>query len=119
MHLEPAEEQFIQKALKIVEENIASSDFGVDELCTEMSISRPQFYRKIHAIAGVSVNEFIKDIRLKRAAQLLKQHPERISEIAFIVGFNDPKYFSKCFKKQFGVSPAQYIIESERFLPPQ
>jgi len=83
-----------------------------------MCLSRPQLYRKISSIAGVTVSEFIKEIRLKRAAQLLMQKPSSISEVAYQVGFNDPKYFSKCFKQMFGVSPAQYISQNEQFLPP-
>lgn len=115
--LESSEKQFLQRAIKSVEDNISDSDFGVDEMCSKMGISRPQLYRKIHAIADVSITEFIKEIRLKRAVQLLRQKPESISEIAYKVGFNDPKYFSKCFKQQFGISPAQFIIDPERFLP--
>jgi ligand-binding sensor domain-containing protein/AraC-like DNA-binding protein len=114
-----AEEVFLQKALKIVEENLSDPDFGVEELCYKICISRPQLYRKIQAVAGLSVTEFIKEVRLKRAAQLLKQKPENISEIAYSVGFNDPKYFSKCFKQKFGMSPARFINENERLLPPE
>jgi AraC-like DNA-binding protein len=116
---EPADVQFLQKALLLVEENIADPNFGVEELCAGMCLSRPQLYRKINAIAGVTVTEFIKEVRLKRAAQLILQKPESISEVAYRVGFNDPKYFSKCFKQQFGVSPAHYPAPNERFLPPQ
>jgi AraC-like DNA-binding protein len=117
--LDPAEKQFFQKAMKIVEENISDPDFGVNEMCDKMLISRSQLYRKIQAIGGLSVTEFIKEVRLKRAAQLLKQKSLSISEIAYSVGFNDPKYFSRCFKQQFGVSPVHFTSENERSLPPE
>jgi ligand-binding sensor domain-containing protein/AraC-like DNA-binding protein len=115
----PAEVQFLQRAILIVEENIADPDFHVKQLSAKMFISRPQLYRKITAITGVTITEFIKEIRLKRAAQLILQKPGNISEIAYQVGFNDPKYFSKCFKRQFGVSPASYKAPDERFSPPE
>ncbi len=115
----PAEMQFLQKAILIVEENIADPDFKVEQLSDKLFISRPQLYRKINAITGVTVTDFIKEIRLKRAAQLILQKPGNISEIAYQVGFNDPKYFSKCFKQQFGVSPGSYKEPGERILPPQ
>ncbi|MBC7888988.1 MAG: helix-turn-helix domain-containing protein [Ferruginibacter sp.] len=115
----PAEIQFLQKAIMIVEENIADPDFKVEQLCDKMFISRPQLYRKINSITGVTVTEFIKEIRMKRAAQLILQKPGNISEIAYQVGFNDPKYFSKCFKQQFGVSPGSYTEQNERSLPLQ
>ncbi len=113
------EQAFLQKLLKAVEENLSDSEFGVDELCYKICISRSQLYRKIHAITGLSVTEFIKEVRLKRAAQFLKQKPDNISEIAYNVGFNDPKYFSKCFKQKFGMSPARYITDHEQLLPPE
>ena len=114
-----AEMQFLQKAIAIVEENMADPDFKVEQLSDKMFISRPQLYRKINSITGVTVTDFIKEIRLKRAAQLILQKPGNISEIAYQVGFNDPKYFSKCFKQQFGVSPASYKAPGERSLPPE
>ena len=113
----PADMQFLQKAILTVEEYMGDPDFNVQQLSEKMFISRPQLYRKINAITGVTITDFIKEIRLKRAAQLILQKPGNISEIAYQVGFNDPKYFSKCFKQQFGVSPVRYKPANERFLP--
>lgn len=106
--IDSADQQFLQKALKFVEENMSDSDFGVEMLCEKMCLSQSQLYRKINNLAGVTVSEFIKEVRLKRAAQLIEQKTANISEIAYLVGFNDPKYFSKCFKQYFGVSPKKY-----------
>lgn len=115
--ISPAEVQFLQRAILVVEENLSDPDFNVKQLSNKLFISRPQLYRKIIGITGVTISDFIKEIRLKRAAQLIVQKPGNISEIAYQVGFNDPKYFSKCFKQQFGVSPANYTASDERILP--
>ena len=117
--IESADVKFLNKAISLVEESIDNADFGVEQLCDKMFISRAQLYRKINNISGVSVSEFIKEIRLKRAAQLILQKSANISEIAYQVGFNDPKYFSKCFKQQFGVAPFNYTVQDEQSIPPQ
>lgn len=106
--IESADKQFVEKVIKVIEENISDSDFSVDQLCDQLFLGQRQVYRKINAITGLTVSEFIKEIRLKRAEQLILRKSGTISEIAFQVGFNNPKYFSKCFKQQFGVTPVQY-----------
>ena len=103
-----ADDSFLIKALRIVEDHISDSEFDVNQFALEMGLSRSVFYRKMRAIADQSANEFINNIRLKRAAQLLKQNKLTISEITYEVGFNDPQYFSKCFKKQFGKTPSEF-----------
>lgn len=102
------DESFIEKAVGVIEENISNSDFFVDDLGRELGLSRMQLYRKLKGLIGQSANEFIRSIRLKRAAQLLKQDQMTISEITYHVGFNDLQYFRDCFKKQFGVNPSEY-----------
>ena len=72
-------------------------------------MSTPVFYKKISALTGLTVNNFMKSIRLKRALQLLEKKAGNVSEVAYMVGFNDSKYFSKEFRKQFGKSPSSYI----------
>jgi AraC-like DNA-binding protein len=72
-------------------------------------MSQPVLYKKIRAITDLSVNDFIKTIRLKKAAQLFAQKKYNVSEISYLVGFNDPKYFSREFRKQFGQSPKEYV----------
>lgn len=111
--IDPTDQQFLQKALKFVEENMADPNFNVEMLCNKMCLSQSQLYRKIKNLAGVTVSVFIKEVRLKRAAQLISQKTASISAIAYEVGFNDPKYFTKCFKEHFGVTPNRYSIPSE------
>jgi AraC-like DNA-binding protein len=79
-----------------------------------MSMSRSQLYRKIHALTGMSPNEFIRYNRLQKAAELLSHHTGNISEAAYEVGFSNPSYFSECFKKQFGVLPSDYQKENSK-----
>lgn len=99
---------FIEKVLGSVESNMANVEYGVEDLCLDVGMSKTTLFRKLKAVTGQSANEFIKTIRLKRAAQLLPQHELAISEIAYMVGFNDPKYFRVCFKKLFKVCPSEY-----------
>ncbi|PWJ44180.1 two-component regulator propeller domain-containing protein [Sediminitomix flava] len=103
------DEQFLKKILACVEENIANSDFSVNDLCKESGLSRTQLYRKLKGLVGQSANEFIRSIRMKRAAQLLEQNQMTIAEVTYQVGFNDLQYFRDCFKKQFGVNPSEYL----------
>jgi len=107
------DEKFIQKAFEIIERNIADPDFGSPQLVAELGLSRTFIHLKFKKLTNFSTGEFIKNVRLKRAGQLLKQKKHRISEVGYMVGFADPKYFSKSFKLQFGCSPAQFVTESE------
>jgi signal transduction histidine kinase/ligand-binding sensor domain-containing protein/DNA-binding response OmpR family regulator len=102
------DEKLMTKALKIVEENINDTDFSVEKLSQELGFSRVHLYKKLMSITGKSPIEFIRLVRLKRAAQLLRESQLTISEIAYEVGFNDPRYFSKQFKLEFNVLPSQY-----------
>jgi AraC-like DNA-binding protein len=102
------DEKFIKKAREIVEDYMSDSEFDVQKFVTEMGMSRSVLYRKLRAVTNQSANEFINLIRLKRAAQLLEKKTMNVSEISYMVGFNDPQYFSKCFRKQYGKTPSQY-----------
>ena len=108
MVVESAEEKFIAKAIEIIEENISNPDLDVKLFCREMGMSRSVLYRKMEAITGQSVGELIRSVRLKRAADLLVSSKLSVSEICYQVGFNDPQYFSKSFKKVYGLSPSKY-----------
>ena len=103
------DETLIKKAYSIVEENLSNPDFDVNEFAREIGISRTQLYRKIQAISGQSVKEFIRIIRLKKAVELLLVKDKNISEIAFAVGFNSLSYFTTSFTEYFGINPSKYI----------
>jgi signal transduction histidine kinase/DNA-binding response OmpR family regulator len=103
-----ADEQFLDLALHIAEEQMANADFSVEDFARALNVSRPLLFIKIKALTNLTPNNFLKDIRLKRAAQLLRQQKLSVSEIAYQVGFKDPRYFSKCFQKSFGKTPSAF-----------
>ena len=108
------DEKLINHAVKYVEDNIARSDLSVEELSKELGMSRVHLYKKLLAITGKTPIEFIRIIRLKRAAQLLRGSQQNISEIAYQVGFNNPKYFSRYFKEEFGILPSAFQYKQGR-----
>ncbi|MFD2162336.1 two-component regulator propeller domain-containing protein [Paradesertivirga mongoliensis] len=110
-----ANEEFVMKAIALVEKNMDNSEFDVDAFVKEMNMSRTALYQKIRSLTDLSINEFIINIRLKRAAHLLKTSDHTVSEIAFKVGFNSPSYFGICFKRNFKISPTAFI---EQFKEP-
>jgi signal transduction histidine kinase/CheY-like chemotaxis protein/AraC-like DNA-binding protein/ligand-binding sensor domain-containing protein len=105
------EEIFLAKIVAIVEDNLAEPDFNVDDFAAKAGISRAQLHRKLKALTGQSSGDFIRSFRLKRAAQLLEKNSDFIAQIGYQVGFSDQSYFTKCFRKQFGMSPSVYISQ--------
>jgi signal transduction histidine kinase/DNA-binding response OmpR family regulator len=103
-----ADDRFLVQARQIVLQNIENSEFTPDEFATQLAISRASLHRKITALTGMSTTDFVRTIRLKKAAQLIERKFGTISEIAYATGFSDVSYFSKCFKKEFGVTPTEY-----------
>ncbi|MGM9747359.1 MAG: two-component regulator propeller domain-containing protein [Candidatus Cryptobacteroides sp.] len=103
-----SEERLVKKCLDAIEANIDDPDFGVEELSAAVGISRAQLYRKISSITGLSTIQFIRSIRLKRAAQILSQDDSSVSDVMYAVGFNSLSYFSKLFKEEFGCMPKEY-----------
>lgn len=106
--LNSADELFVHQVVESVENNISRSEYSIEELCRDVAMSRMQLYRKLKALTGLSANEFIRTMRLKRAAQLLEQNQLTIAEVTYEVGFTDLPYFRECFKKMFGVTPSEY-----------
>jgi AraC-like DNA-binding protein/CheY-like chemotaxis protein len=105
------QKELLDRLLAFMENNYQNSNLNVELLCVELEMSRPQLYRKLQTLTGLSVQEFIKSFRLKKAATFLRSGDQRISDIAYLVGFSDPQHFSKSFKVQFGKSPTQYAAE--------
>lgn len=103
------EEQFLHNLIAIIEEYMDKPEFGVDMLASKAAMSQSVLYKKLKALTEMSVNDFIKSIRLKRAAQLLAQKKLSVYEVCYMVGFNDRKYFSKEFKKQFNLTPTEFM----------
>lgn len=104
----PLDEKFIEKAVNYVTDNLDRSELSVEEMSEKLGMSRVRLYKKIKQITGKTPIEFIRVIRLKRAAQLLRESQLNVSEIAYQTGFNSPKVFSKYFKEEFGILPSVY-----------
>lgn len=107
-----ADEQFLRNALEIAEKHIDNSKFTAEQFAYELAVSRPLLFTKMKALTDQTPNNFMKALRMKRAAQLLEQRKLNVSEVAYKVGFRDTRYFSKCFQKQFNKTPSEYMSES-------
>lgn len=103
------DEQFIEKAVNFVEINMDNANYTVQQFSLDMSMDRTVLYKKLQLITGMSPSDFIRSIRIKRAAFLLSKGQYPVGEVADRVGFNTPRYFSKHFKDAFGVTPSQYV----------
>jgi signal transduction histidine kinase/DNA-binding response OmpR family regulator len=106
------DQKFIKRAIEIIEEHMDDPELSVESFSRMIGMSRVSLYNKLKSLTSYSVQEFIFAIRLKRAAQLLKESGMTVTEIAYSVGFKDPSHFSKLFKKQYGISPKAYIKDS-------
>lgn len=104
-----ADEQFLNRLNEIIEKNISNMDFSIDLMAEQLCISRSGLFSKIKTLVEMTPNELIQLVRLKKAAELLSTRKYRINEICYQVGFNNPSYFSRCFQKQFGVLPKDFI----------
>ena len=107
------DDHFLQKTIDLIDKNIRVPELSIEFLAMEMGYSRQQFYRKLIAIVGQSPIEFLTSYKLKKAKALLLTNRFRISEVAYQLGFNEPKYFSICFTKEFGQTPTQFLRENE------
>lgn len=104
----PVDEKFIRKAIELIEENLANANFDVNMFVDKMNVSRSALFVKLKNLTGQTPNDFIRTIRLKRAAQILQQDKLTNSEICYMVGFSTPRHFRKCFLELFGKTPIQY-----------
>ena len=108
LQITPLDVKFVDRAVKVVEGRVSSPDFSVEDLAIELGISRAYVFKKILALTGKTPLEFIRTIRLQHASQLLEKSQLSVQEVAYKVGFNNPKYFTKYFKEQYGVLPSEY-----------
>lgn len=103
------DDKFLTRMNQIIEENFSNPELSVDFLAEHLCISRSGLFAKIKTLANITPNELIQVVRLKKAAALLSENKYRINEICYMVGFNNPSYFSKCFQKQFGIKPGEFV----------
>lgn len=107
--IKPADEIFLQEVMAFMEKNMEDSDFTIEDFATALNMGRTTFYNKLKATTGLSPVDFVLQIRIKRAVQLMQSRNFSIAEVAYKTGFNDPKYFSRCFKKFHGESPSAFM----------
>lgn len=107
--LNESDQEFLNEAIAVVESNLEDSEFSNESFCSQINMSQSTLYRKLKSITGMSANEFIRNIRIKKACELLQTTNKSVADIAYMVGFNDPKYFGVIFKKEKGVSPSKYV----------
>lgn len=111
--VQPHDELFMQQIMEFMEQQMDNPELTIDDFADKVLLSRSMFYRKLKAIVGLTPVDFIREIRLKRATQLIESSSYNFSQIAYMTGFSDPKYFSKCFKKHAGTTPREY---KEKFM---
>jgi DNA-binding response OmpR family regulator len=108
------DEKFVQDALAIVEKNISNAAFSVEELSRALLLSRAAVYKRLFVLTGKTPIEFIRSVRLQRAAQLLEKSRMTVAEVAYETGFNNPKYFSKYFKAEYGKLPSAWQADAKK-----
>ena len=106
--MSPQDRKFMERLTALMEKNMDNGDLMVDDLVQELAVSRSVFFKKLKSLTGLAPIEFIKEMRVKRAAQLIETGDYNMTQIAYMVGINDPRYFSKCFKHRFGITPTEY-----------
>lgn len=102
------DETFLEKLKDLIDRNMDNSDLLIDDLAREMAVSRTVFFNKLKALTGLGPNEFVKEMRIRKAAQLMENRDYNITQISYMVGINGSRYFSKCFKAKYGVTPSEY-----------
>ena len=111
------DQEFINKLTDIIELNLENEQFGVLELATEIGLSRSQLHRKLEDINGKSTSQFIREYRLQKAMEMLKENRDTASEIAYRVGFKSPTYFNRCFHNFYGYPPGEVKFQKPVVTP--
>lgn len=105
---DPEEHKIIERIQQAIDKNMANTDYTVDQLARDIGMSRANLYKKMQQMLGITPNDFMRNVRLKRAAELLTRSQVPVNQLALMVGFQTPRYFSHCFRKMFGVTPSEY-----------
>lgn len=104
----PQDKKFMERLMQLMEKNLDNGDLVVDDLVQELAVSRSVFFKKLKTLTGLAPIEFIKEIRINKAIQLIETGEYTMTQISYMVGINDPRYFSKCFKQKMGMTPTEY-----------
>ena len=103
------DDKLLNRAIEFIDENLSDPNLSVERTSKEIGISRVHFYRKIKSLLSLSPNEFVRTYRIRKAGQLLQQKKLNVSDARMMVGFNDSDYFRSCFKKEYGLTPSEFI----------
>ena len=106
--IENPDEKMTNQLMAYIEEHMADEDLKIDQMAEAVGMSRTVLYGKIKQLMGVSPSDFLRQVRMQRAEQLIAKSKMSIAEVAYAVGFSDPKYFTKCIKKETGMTPSEY-----------
>ncbi|MEM6524414.1 MAG: helix-turn-helix domain-containing protein, partial [Bacteroidota bacterium] len=106
------DEKLLNNAIEFIDENLSDPNLSIERISKEIGISRVHFYRKIKSLLGMSPIEFVRTYRIRKAGQLLEQKKLNVSDVRMMVGFNDSDYFRSCFKKEYGLTPSEFIKKS-------
>lgn len=106
--MSPNDRKFMDKLVELMEANMDNGDLVVDDLVRELAVSRSVFFKKLKTLTGLAPVEFIKEMRINRAVQLIETGEYSMTQISYMVGINDPRYFSKCFKAKMQMTPTEY-----------
>lgn len=109
-----SDEQFLQEVVKVVESKMSDPEFNIDMVADSLNLGRNTFHKKFKSLTKIVPVEFVRDMRLERAYQLLSAGSDNISQVAYEVGFNNPKYFSTCFRIKFGISPKEFVKNNKK-----
>ena len=112
--MSPNDRKFMNKLVELMEKNMDNGDLVVDDFVRELAVSRSVFFKKLKTLTGLAPIEFIKEMRINRAVQLIETGEYSMTQISYMVGINDPRYFSKCFKQKMGMTPTEYRDKSLR-----
>lgn len=112
--MSPSDQKFMNKLMELMESRIDNSELVVDDLVKEMAVSRSVFFKKLKTLTGLAPVEFIKEVRINKAIKLIESGEFSITQVAYMVGINDPRYFSKCFKQKMGMTPSEYREQKTR-----
>ena len=107
------DEKFLHSIYDLLKANLTKTDFNINELADVLNMSRSLVYKKVKMLTGLSPVEYVRSLRMQEAAKLLRTHQYKIFEVVYMVGFSDLKYFRKCFAREFGVSPSDYMKQIE------
>ena len=108
------EEMLVTRLMKAIEKNLDNVDYTIDQLAQDAGMSRTDLYRKTQQMLGITPNNFLRNVRIKHAARLLAETDMPVNQVALMVGFQTPRYFSQCFRQMFGVNPIEYRGEDNK-----